>query len=69
MRGELDGTCERLQAVVDELDELISARLHEAAENLSAGARPGALAEERRLTRARRSVEKALYLLRPPEAD
>ena len=53
----------RLEAIAEELAELALARLRASVEE---GADPG---EERRLTRARRSVEKAAQLLRPPDEE
>ncbi|HUB68883.1 MAG TPA: hypothetical protein VL984_00535 [Acidimicrobiales bacterium] len=52
----------RLEAIAEELAEIAHAKLREAVED---GA-PEALAEERRLTRARRSVLRAAALLGGP---
>jgi len=51
---------ERLDAIAEELADLALASLREALERGETG-RP---AEEKRLTQARRAVEKAAYLLR-----
>ena len=57
---------ERLSAVAEELADLALDRLRAASEEVGAGGQPdpAVLAEERRLTRARRSVEKAVAVLR-----
>ena len=49
----------RLEAIAEELAELALNKLRESIED----GRPAAAADERRLTRARRSVEKAAALL------
>jgi hypothetical protein len=56
---------ERLAAIAEELGELAYHRLHQASTELGAGTEPdpSLLAEERRITRARRAVEKAAALL------
>ncbi len=56
---------ERLGAIAEELGDLALDRLRRAAQELSADGRPDArlVAEERRITRARRAVEKAAALL------
>jgi hypothetical protein len=61
----LEELAERLSAMAEELGELAYNRLHEASSALSSGSEPDArlLAEERRITRARRAVEKAVALL------
>ncbi len=51
---------DRLEAIAEELAELALARLQEAVE-----AGDGDASEERRLTRARRAVEKAHHILGP----
>lgn len=53
-----DDIRERLEAIAEELADMALARLQEAVEAGHADA-----AEERRLTRARRSVEKAAQIL------
>ena len=57
---------ERLAAIAEELADLSLDRLHEASAGLGRGVEPdpALLAEERRLTRARRAVDKAVALLR-----
>jgi len=58
---------ERLVALSDELADLALDRLHQAASH-DGDPDPALLAEERRLTRARRAVEKAANLLRDPSS-
>ena len=57
---------ERLAAIAEELGDLAYDRLHQASSAAGRGDAPDAavVAEERVLTRARRSVEKAAALLR-----
>jgi len=55
---------ERLEGVAEELADLALDRLRAAVDGDA-----GAAAEERRITRARRAVEKAAHLLSEPEAD
>jgi hypothetical protein len=59
MTTRYDDLRERLSEIADELADLALERLRDAVED---GGR-GADAEERRLTRARRAVEKAAHLL------
>ena len=56
---------ERLTAIAEELADLALDRLRQASEELGAGGQPdpSLVAEERRLTRARRAVEKAAAVL------
>jgi hypothetical protein len=56
---------ERLAQIAEELGDLAIDRLREARASVrdGEGPDPALLAEERRITRARRSVEKALSLL------
>jgi len=61
---DLDHLRERLDGIAEELADLAIDRLRAAVEG-----NEGAAAEERRLTRARRAVEKAAGLLRPEPAD
>ena len=67
---DVDDVADRLAAIAEELGDLAFDRLREA----TSGARrtgapdPAVVAEEKRLTRARRAVEKAAVLLRPPGA-
>jgi len=58
--GDVDHLRERLEAMAEELADLAIERLRAAVEGNDAAA-----AEERRITRARRAVEKAANLLRP----
>ncbi len=60
MAGDVDHLRERLEAIAEELADLAIDRLRAAVEGNDAAA-----AEERRITRARRAVEKAANLLRP----
>jgi hypothetical protein len=62
---------ERLAAISDELADLALDRLREASEAVRAGAQPNPelTAEEKRITRARRSVDKAATLLVGPAAS
>lgn len=59
MNGSYDRLADRLDAVVDELDELMFDQLREAA-----AAQAGRPADDKRLTQARRAIEKASRLLR-----
>ena len=52
---------ERLSGIAEELADLALERLRAAVDD--GGAAPGAAADERRLTRARRAVEKAVAVL------
>jgi hypothetical protein len=61
---ELDHLRERLDGMAEELADLALDRLRAAVDG-----NPDAAAEERRLTRARRAVEKAAALLRPRDSD
>ena len=62
--GEL---AERLSGIAEELAELAIDRLRQAQAEVRGGGEPdpALLAEERRVTRARRAVEKAVTLLAP----
>ena len=61
---------DRLEAIAEELGDLAFDRLRTATVAASQGSPPdpAVVAEERRLTRARRAVEKAMVLLRAPGA-
>jgi hypothetical protein len=62
---------DRLEAIAEEIGDLAFDRLREAAGAAGRGDTPdpAVVAEERRLTRARRAVEKAVVVLRrSPEA-
>ena len=67
-----DGRCEELAAQLDrmaeQLGDLVIDQLRRAADPEDPGA-PEALSLERRLTRARRAVDKASALLRGPRED
>jgi hypothetical protein len=58
---------ERLAGIADELADLAIDRLRTASESVRSGADPdpSLVAEEKRITRARRSVEKAVRMLSP----
>lgn len=60
----LDRLADRLQSVVDDLDEIAFDQLREAA-----AAKHGRPDSDRRLTQARRAVEKAIHLLRDKDAS
>jgi hypothetical protein len=63
MAGEFDDIRVRLEGIAEELADLAIVRLRE---SIDAGG--GELpVDERRLTRARRAVEKAVVLLREPD--
>lgn len=63
MSGELDDIRARLDAIAEELADLAMERLRE---SIDAGGTELPV-DERRLTRARRAVEKAAALLREPD--
>ena len=62
---------ERLSGISEELADLALDRLREASEAVRAGGQPDPelTAEEKRITRARRSVDKAALLLVGPPAS
>jgi hypothetical protein len=62
---------EKLEAIAEELDELVLDQLRMATSLLAAGDEldPEVLKKERRIARARRSVSKAAAILRPPETE
>ncbi|MDP9452123.1 MAG: hypothetical protein M3P97_01755 [Actinomycetota bacterium] len=64
MAGELDEIRGRLEAIAEELAELALVRLRE---SIDAGGAELPV-DEKRLTRARRAVEKAAHLLADTEA-
>jgi hypothetical protein len=68
--ADLADIAERLSGIGDELADLALDRLREAANSVRVGGDPdpAVTAEERRITRARRSVEKAVVLLSGPRA-
>ncbi|MBP16628.1 MAG: hypothetical protein CL437_05620 [Acidimicrobiaceae bacterium] len=63
MAGEFDEIRERLEGIAEELGDLAMLRLRE---SIDAGGDELPV-DERRLTRARRAVEKAVGLLREPD--
>jgi hypothetical protein len=63
MSGRYDAVVERLQAIEEELRDLAYDRLRESLDS------PALLAEERRLTQARRAIEKAIRLLGTGSGD
>ena len=63
MAGEFDDIRGRLEAIAEELGDLAIVRLRE---SIDAGGTELPV-DERRLTRARRSVEKAISILREPD--
>jgi hypothetical protein len=62
---------ERLSAIGEELADLALDRLYQASDAVRSGRDPdpGLVAEEKRITRARRSVEKAAVLLAGPRTS
>ncbi len=62
MSSNYDHLAERLDAVVEDLDEIIFEQLREASAEKS-----GRPADDKRLTQARRAIEKAAHLLRGRE--
>jgi hypothetical protein len=68
---ELEMIADRLESVADQLDDLITDRIRCALREVAEGDEPDPvlLAEEKRLSRARRSIAKAVVILRPPERD
>jgi hypothetical protein len=62
---------ERLSAIGEELADLALERLRQATDSVRAGEEPdpSVTAEEKRITRARRSVEKAVMLLAGPRSS
>lgn len=63
MSGRYDAVVERLQAIEEELRDLAYDRLRDSLDS------PALLAEERRLTQARRAIEKAIRLLGTGSGD
>jgi hypothetical protein len=63
MAGEFDDIRIRLEAIAEELADLAIMRLRE---SIDAGGKELPV-DEKRLTRARRSVEKAIGILREPD--
>ncbi len=65
MAGEFDDIRGRLEVIGEELADLAIARLRD---SIDAGGHELPV-DERRLTRARRAVEKAVSILREPDAS
>ena len=63
MAGEFDEIRARLEAIAEELADLALSRLRD---SIDAGGHELPV-EEKRLTRARRAVEKAVLILREPD--
>ena len=63
MAGEFDEVRGRLEGIAEELADLAMVRLRE---SIDAGGTELPV-DERRLTRARRAVEKAVFILREPD--
>ena len=63
MSGKYDVIVERLEAIEEELRDLAYDRLRESTDT------PALLAEERRLTQARRAIEKAIRVLGSLDGD
>jgi hypothetical protein len=57
--GDYDGIADRLESIIEELDQIAFDQLREAAAQGT-----GRPADDKRLTQARRAVEKAARLLR-----
>jgi hypothetical protein len=68
---DLDDVADRLEAIAEELGDLAFDRLREAtsAARRSGTPDPAVVAEEKRLTRARRAVEKAVVVLRRSQSS
>ena len=68
MSDDTEAIAGQLVAISDRLADLALARLRIASESVRAGETPdpALVAEERRITRARRAVEKAAHLLGGP---
>ncbi len=68
---DLERLADRLDAIGEELDDLITDRLRTAVALAADGTEPdpAVLKEERQIARARRSVAKAAAILRPAPAD
>jgi hypothetical protein len=68
---DLDVISGRLEAIAEELDDLVTDRLRQAVSSGAEGGEPDSelIDEERRISRARRAVAKAADILRRPEKD
>jgi hypothetical protein len=69
MASDLADIAERLSAIGEELADVAIDRLRQASESVRSGGDPDIrlMAEEKRITRARRSVERAAGLLAGPD--
>jgi hypothetical protein len=66
----VEDLAERLAQLSEELGDLAFDRLREASSSAGRGdAQPAMVAEEKRITRARRAVDKAVILLRGMDGD
>ncbi|HXW33136.1 MAG TPA: hypothetical protein VEJ87_01050 [Acidimicrobiales bacterium] len=68
-RADLDDIASRLEPIAEEIAEIAMARLRQASFTADELETAELVADERRLTRARRSVYKAITLLRDPSSD
>ena len=70
MGADLSELAERLSGIGEELADLALDRLRQATDSVRAGEEPdpSVTAEEKRITRARRAVEKAALLLAGPRS-
>ena len=64
MSDRYEHLAERLDAIVEDLDEIMFEQLREAAAE-----KTGRPADDKRLTQARRAIEKASHLLRGGSSD
>ena len=71
MGADISELAERLSGIGEELADLALDRLRQATDSVRAGEEPdpSVTAEEKRITRARRSVEKAAMLLAGPRSS
>jgi hypothetical protein len=66
----VEDLAERLAQLSEELGDLAFDRLREASSSVGRGvSQPALVAEEKRLTRARRAIDKAVILLRGMDGD
>ena len=66
----VEDLADRLAQLSEELGDLAFDRLRQASSSVGRGeAQPALVAEEKRLTRARRAVDKAVILLRAMDGD
>lgn len=71
MSGDTASVAGQLDSIAETLADLALDRLRQASESVRSGNEPdpGMVAEERRITRARRAVEKAAQLLAGPPGE